>query len=114
MNFRIEYRNTVLVSIDKVLNCTHVLPVYQFHAWIYISPFNNSLNFEQIQSVFKKAAGPLWLMPPRKTAEFPVFLSNGDRPSVIILCGINESLFLLFSVLHCLRLYGIMTIELPK
>lgn len=64
MNFRIEYRNTVLVSIDKVLNCTHVLPVYQFHAWIYISPFNNSLNFEQIQSVFKKAAGPLWLMPP--------------------------------------------------
>ena len=73
MNFRIEYRNTVLVSIDKVLNCTHVLPVYQFHAWIYIFPFNNSLNFEQIQSVFKKAAGPLWLMPHGKPPNFLFF-----------------------------------------
>ena len=73
MNFRIEYRNTVLVSIDKVLNCAHVLPVYQFHAWIYISPFNNSLNFEQIQSVFKKAAGPLWLMPHGKPPNFLFF-----------------------------------------
>ena len=73
MNFRIEYRNTVLVSIDKVLNCTHVLPVYQFHAWIYISPFNNSLNFEQIQSVFKKAAGRYGSCPHGKPPNFLFF-----------------------------------------